>query len=451
MDNNENKNELYEEVEESIVEESEEEFFVPEEHEAEDESSGEKTKNPLALWITAICVPILLFIAMLIILPYIKTGETAPVYKDYSITVIDGTGLPVANVIVKFTTPDGEVKTRVTDKDGLAELKNVLADTYTVNVERGLSDAVILTSNYTLTDEVNQVYCVVRNEKSTMEIYGDLPDGTYASTISTGSYFIPCVAGQRSFFVFTTNTSGVYKISIKSNNPAAKVGYYGIPMFVQSHHCADGEYDGKSFDLIIQDSATPYVLGVDSDENANINIVIERIGDPPFDPQFAPWTDVLPTENFIEFEIPAGSVLTDLDITDPTLSVTLGDDGYYYTTDGSLVYIRINSVGTSNYLDVPITLIAGLVDNNIGTNFGGYVYDEGGNFVGKYSYNNMIQAYMEHCDSNGVYPLTQEMAEAIKTHGDSSGWWNPGAANYLFSSVSEVEKNAWLFLCCTAK
>jgi hypothetical protein len=133
------------------------------------------------------------------------------------------------------------------------------------------------------------------------------------------------------------------------------------------------------------------------------------------------------------------------------LSVTLGDDGYYYTNSGELVYIRVNSVPNSGYLDVSIALIAGLVDKNIGQNFGGYVYDENGQFVGKYSYNEMLASYFEKLDSTGVYPLTQELAEAIQVHGGSMGWWKPDTVNYLFNGVDVNFDNAWLFLCCTAK
>jgi len=70
--------------------------------------------------------------------------------------------------------------------------------------------------------------------------------------------------------------------------------------------------------------------------------------------------------------------------------------------------------------------------------------------VGKYSYNDMIAAYYEHCDSNGVYPLTEELAEAIKLHGKSAGWWNPTSPDFLFNGKPYKEENAWLFLCCTS-
>ena len=95
-----------------------------------------------------------------------------------------------------------------------------------------------------------------------------------------------------------------------------------------------------------------------------------------------------------------------------------------------------------------LALMAGCIDDNVGVHIGGYVYD-GDTFVGKYSYNNMIEAYYEHCDANGVYPLTEELAEAIKLHGESAGWWNPTSAAFLFNGKPYRAENAWLFLCCT--
>jgi hypothetical protein len=250
--------------------------------------------------------------------------------------------------------------------------------------------------------------------------------------------------------VFNATTSGVYRFTLNSEDADAIIGYYGIPLFVQSSHCDEGAYDGKTFELTIQDPETPYVIGIKTTKRAETSFTIERVGDAPFDPYHAPWTVVPATGELTKCNLPETVVLNDLDVTDKNLSITLSEDGYYYTADGKLVYLRINSVSNARYLDVSIAYIAGFIDSNFGQNFGGYVYDDNGDFVGKYSYNEMIGSYYEVCDSMGVYPLTEELAEAIKCHGNSAGWWNPNAANYLFGSVEEVTENAWMFLLCTA-
>ena len=369
--------------------------------------------------------------------------DDTPSYADYTVSVVDGVGSPVNNVMVKFTTPSGETKTRVTGKDGLAVLKGALVGEYDVLVEQGFSTAEIKESKFKMTSETKSLRVVVRDTEKSENIYGSVEDGAYASRVSTGEYNIPGMKEATGYYVFTALTSGIYSFSFTSTDTEMTIGYYGLPMFVQATHRGDGEYDGKSFELIIQDTLTPYVIGLNFVSGADATLKIERKGDAPFDPQYAPFESVNATEEFKEIST---GTLKNLDIADANLSVTLRDDGYYYTSTGKPVYVRIGS--TTEYLDASIAMISGCVDKNFGQNFGGYVYDENNEFVGKYSFNTMIEAYYEHCDENGVYLLTEEIAEAIKIHGESCGWWNPDAVNFLFSGKPYVEENAWLFLCC---
>ena len=104
-------------------------------------------KKPFPWWIiivAAVAVIALVVVLVVAILP----KEEEPVYTDYTVTVVDGIGTPVPNVMVKFIYPNGESKTRVTDKAGLASLKNVLAGDYQIKVEQGYSEAIILNSDY---------------------------------------------------------------------------------------------------------------------------------------------------------------------------------------------------------------------------------------------------------------------------------------------------------------
>ena len=390
----------------------------------------------------------IVFSCALCVLVGCKPNEE-PVYGNYNVSVIDGLGNPMSQVIVKFVYPDGTTKTRITMEDGKASLNNVLLDNYKVIIEQGLSTAVITKSEFELTKDVTDLRLILRDSEKAIEIYGDgLSDG-FAYPVGASDYDIPVAPGERFYFVFSALTSGTYRVSI--SDASMTVGYYGIPFYVQSGHCGDGEYDGKSFELVVHDTATPYVIGIDSEINGTASLKIERIADAPFDPSYAPWTTVPASGDLTKCQLSKDATLCDLDITDANLSVTLGDDGYYYTQDGDLVYLRINSLANAKYLDVSIAFMAGFVDKNFGQNFGGYVYGENGEFVGKYSYNDMIGSYYEACNAAGVYPLTPELAEAIKCHGNSAGWWNPNSANYLFGSVDEIAGNAWLFLCCTAE
>lgn len=383
--------------------------------------------------------------------------QEEPVYDDYTVTVVDGLGNPMSNVMVKFTNPDGETKTRVTDKDGLAVLKNVLCTDYAVALEKGFSDAVIDQASYTLTKEVRTLKAVVRDEKKTFDIYGEIPEGTFAYRAGVGSYDIVMEANGAFYLVFYAQTRGTYKVTLTSDDSDATVGFYGIPLFVQSTHRGDGEYDGKSFELVIQDSETPYVIGIKTIKAGEAHLTIERAGDAPFDPNYLPWTEVESNADLVKCDT-TGKTLVDVDIADSDLTVSLGDDGYYYTSGGKLVYVRITSAtGYTRFnaeeqqyvpvLNGSLALLCGHVDANVGTNFGGYVY-ENGEFVGKYRYNSMIGTYKEYVDSSyGVVPLTEELAKALKLHGEHNGWWNPDSYGYLFDGIRVNHDNAWLFLC----
>ena len=403
--------------------------------------------------IVNILAVILLFCAVFALMVSCENGNNSePVYKDYSVTVVDGVGNPISGVIVAFTTPGGDVKKRVTDANGVATLPNSIEGDYQVSLDAGPTNAVLIETSFTLTKDNNAIKVLAFDNSKMRELYGDIPEGTFAQDTGAGSFYIPCTEGKTSYLVFSANTSGLYRITVSSNSGEMTVGYYGIPMFVQSTHCGESEYDGKTFELIIHDTATPYVIGINATKNEEAHLTIERTGDAPFDPQYEPWIVVDAKGEIEKCDLSKDAVLSDIDVTDPTFKCVLRDDGYYYTEDGKLIYLRIGSVRSDKkYLDASIAYIAGLADENFGQNFGGYVYDENGEFVGKYSYNDMLAAYYENCSGSGVYPLTAELAEAVITHGTSAGWWKPDTANYLFSGYDVVFENAWLFFCCTVE
>ena len=63
---------------------------------------------------------------------------------DYKITVVDGFGNPMANVIANFTDAEGNTKKSITGKDGVAKFKNVAVGENSVLLEKGFSDAAIV-------------------------------------------------------------------------------------------------------------------------------------------------------------------------------------------------------------------------------------------------------------------------------------------------------------------
>ena len=407
---------------------------LPTENEQAQTPVAEASKKKFPLWIAAVAAVVIcaIIVAVALLIP----GE--PTSGDYTVEVVDEIGNPVNGVLIRLTDESGATKLALSE-GGVAMFNEVSYNNVSIEADKAALKVQIL---HTTFKSKSSAKVIVRNPDKTQDIYGDVDDDAVAYGVGAGSYTIPAIANAPTYLVFMASTTGVYKISIECDYDGATVGYYGIPMFVQSSHKASGEYDGRSFDLVIQDTNTPNVIGIKSDKDCDVNLTISREGDAPFDPHYLPWDEVLASENFIDFST---GDLVPVDISAASINLTLGADGYYYI-GSKRVYIRITT--SSEYLDASLSMIAGFENDNIGQNVGGYVYDGDGNFVAKYSYNTMIGQYMEHCDSNGVYPLTAELVSAIKLHGESSGWWKPGTPNFLFEGKPYNPDYAWMFLCC---
>ena len=450
---------------------NEEKNFTPEnegvkeiENVAPVEKKTENKKLPLGALI-AIIVGAVLVLTVVILAILLLGGNKEPevTYANYTVTVVDGLNNPVSNVMVTFMDEAGNKKMRVTEKDGIASYNNALAGEYTVTIQAGPGNdnTAVIQSTYILTKDVTSAVVVVRDTSKTVDIYGEVPEKAFAYYVNVGDREIVCNAEKSSYVVFHAPQSGIYKILFASDDSGMTVGHYGNPMIAQPTHCGDLNYDGKSFELIIKDQTTPYLIGLYATKDTVATLKIERIGDAPFDPFYdAEWITVESTATLTKCDL-GGKTLTDIDIASADLTVSLGDDGYYYTSDGKPVYIRITSQTgygrVEDHVFIPalggsLALLAGHVDQNVGVNIGGYVYDENGNFQNKYRYNDMIKTYMDYVDPDyGVVPLTEELAECIKLHGEANGWFNPASGGYLFDGIDVNVSNAWLFLCMVEK
>ncbi len=391
-----------------------------------------------------------------------KNEAPEVVYQDYTVTIVDDYGDPVRDVMVRFINSAGEIKSRLTFEDGVATYKNAVAGKYTIVLEKGSSVAIFDQTEYQLTAENNTLEVVVRNEKKTVDIYGDaVPEGGYAHIISEGRHGLNSEANTTEYFLLNVYLPGKYKVSFESSDIDMTVGYYGNPMFVQTTHRGDGEYTGRSFELDIRDVLAPYVIGLNYTVNAEATLIVERIGDASFDPNFDVPVVVVDTkrDDLAQFNLPPNTDVRDFDITDPTLSVTVDEDGYYYTSKGERLYLRITTAGNESNMITPLPSLKSMLalgadpDAPVtigGINFGGYVYDEDGNYVENRIYNDMISSYYEVCDGRyGLYPLTEELAEAIQIHGEKSGWWDMDNENTCIFNSDVYAENAWLFFCCT--
>ncbi len=317
---------------------------------------------------------------------------------------------------------------------------------------------------------------ILRNSKASVDLSGAVSKGEYAPVVSEGTFNVPEGEAGRAFYVFSAKRSGNYKISVISSNSETTIGCYGQPMIVNDINIAhSADTSEKYFNWDVHETDGDIVIGVNRADTSAFTLKIERVGDVGFDSGYVSATPVPSTATLTKLKLSKSTVLVDIDITDPNVKVELNEqDGRYYTSDGKPVYIRLeytNGYVNPYLLEASIGTISGaLAGKNTpgGVNFGGIVNDENGNFVAKYSYNGMIETYLErnkevinqqeketnykYCDdTHGVYYLTAELAEAIKLHGENSGWWEAGDPSYLFDTKNIVVENAWLFVCCIAR
>ena len=108
--------------------------------------------------------------AFLIIFTLVLSLVSCNTTGDYTIPIVDGLGSPMANVIVKIETPDGESITRVSGKDGIVSLKEVTLGNYKIILEKGFSDAIITESEYLLTKKITSLNIILRDESKSTDI-----------------------------------------------------------------------------------------------------------------------------------------------------------------------------------------------------------------------------------------------------------------------------------------
>jgi len=88
---------------------------------------------------------------------------------------------------------------------------------------------------------------------------------------------------------------------------------------------------------------------------------------------------------------------------------------------------------------------------------GTYIYDINGDVVEKRSYNELFHQYgmpstkEEKVEQAIRVPLTEKLAEAIKTFGDKNSWWAEGSDANIFTKLllgtPYNREYAWLLFC----
>ena len=387
---------------------------------------------------------------------------------EYTVKITNFKGeAPSESVFVEIK-GEGVEQLAKTDKSGVAKIK----------LEKG---------NYTFTvspstDGGEEFYydadaCVLTAEKPAAEIalyskvggameiypYDKNTDDRFlynAPTVGEGGTYVEIDNTlDMCYFVFVPKESGIYRIGYISES-AMTLKCFGDANFVNENTSV--EVVDRAFEFTVRDGSVSegqggrfsLVIGLRSMKEKNCILTVERIADPPREMIY---TDVAASEvpEKVERTDHLNNSLINIDVTDKNVKVFYNetDRRYHYGSEnGPVVYVRITSASP---------FLASFTDICSTTSMHHFVYDENGNIIAKEVYNLMIEKYAAVCDSNGVCPLTAELATAIKNVGDCLGWWG----EYNIFEVSAVEgeassgikfedvviENAWLFACCYVK
>ena len=223
-------------------------------------------------------------------------------------------------------------------------------------------------------------------------------------------------------YVFAPTETAVYTFTAPEG---AVLGYWGAgSWFLQNPNSTTNTYEWTCTGV----GQTAYI-GVSGVEGT-FNVNVAKTGD-----YTVVEVPIIPYENkavLEPFTLPTGYQMHDyIDITAETIyTAVLGDDGYYHldSADGDIILVDMD------YQD--IILSAALKSDRPVM----YVWetDEDGNQV-KYDIGNAVLAYEEVMDSNGYYPLTEDL---IYFYDDYAN----GAAIYSYHlSGAYNAENAWLY------
>lgn len=377
----------------------------------------------------------------------------------FKVTVKDAIGKPYSSgVVVRFLQNDNVVAMQPCDENGVAT-KSLPSGEYKIDLaftdkEQGFYyEETVVSAEKTETDVV--LSYKVSGEPTVISV----GNGEYdAYSLVVGSNFVSLASEGRTYFIFAPQISGNYKVSV-ANGANVDIGNYGAPHYIQEMSVS--EVENKSFSINVKDSmigedvtgTAKYVIGVDSLDASvkNCIINIERVGDSIKDVSDEPWTVYKSTVEIKEYDLPEGAEIKEFDLTASTDVYNLvfnEADGFYHlnSADGPLVLVRLTE--DCDY----IACFATILDRS---GVSSYFYDESGNFVKKESYDDCLWEYIDCADeSEGVYPLTEDLKYIIQNRGEYVGWWNPDSDGYLFVDANGYDLTdinldiAWLLMCC---
>lgn len=256
--------------------------------------------------------------------------------------------------------------------------------------------------------------------------------------IGVGETSVTLNEGKVTYFVFNPTKSGTYSFTASET-----ISYWGNNTSYISNITDSTDISGNKFTLNINDGhlGSSFVIGVKAGRKVTSGtLTIKRTGNAVLGIEDEPWVtykgSYTPTKNF-----PAsGANMTIVDITAPTSDYTLvkGDDGFYHlgSATGPLVYLDFNDTTRMGAL-------ADILENGIGVR--AYVKKSGKTV--KEEYTELFAKYVECMDSNGCYPLTDDLIYILKNFGAHQKWWDVSTNGILTGIVGMNKEIAWMAAC----
>ena len=391
------------------------------------------------------------------------TCKGCGIAEPYGIWIVDGLGNPVTDVIVKIMKDGEQVK-----------MYPYKGEFLSMSIESGTYQIVLDLSQLSEEFTYDQSVCTLTPESRTTtirlfktpkendQLYVGYPiNNDYDSyRIGEGSTLVTLTPNDYAFFVFAPTTAAVYTVTYECTTNLA-ISYHGGSFFVQGSDLTGASNEvskyenGISLNIYPSNIGGEYVLAVKSTSATSCVINIKNVGDPGTRIEDAPWTPYLENDAKVEEQLniseSAVGTYTNVDLGDLSLKAVYNEnDGYYHlnSADGPIIFIDLTS---ASQFVASIQVICG------NQRMGAYVYDINGNIVEKRSYNELFHQYgmptdaETSVDSPIRVPLTEKLAEAIKTFGEKNGWWQPNADSNIFTSAMlgapYNQEYAWLLYC----
>lgn len=372
---------------------------------------------------------------------------------DYTITVVDYSGNPKADVTVQLLCGGAMANAGKTGADGKVTLP-APAESYTVSL--AFSGTTMYYEEKTAVLPKGTTALTIRVAPGVNGPY-EMIYGTYLSYyLDVGATYVTMQPQIDNYFIFEPKVEGVYRFS--TSDPEARLSYWGGNLAFIFDGTASTDYDPvtNSFTQNVKKKNLGCVIILGITGAPDCIVEVTRVSDPILDE-----TDIEP-EIYEALTPPRaftiskaqGNKLTYVDLTGNTsdYQIVMGSDGYYHlnSATGPLLYVNLGP--NARYISMY---------NMLGyTGFGGTslmcsFYDENGSVVRRVDYTACMCAYVESIDANyGVYPLTEDLVTMIKNGGGYKGWWNPNSANCIFLDEDKVLdptinlELGWMFAVC---